>query len=100
MGCPLQVTLCTLFLNPKPQPPFGIMPFECKFQLWIVTHNGAKQETFPTMKVCCGIITTYNLQLQFTSSESNGENLKAKETYGGERKKVKHLPWKMKQEDG
>jgi hypothetical protein len=52
------------------------------------------------MKVCCGIITTYNLQLQFTSSESNGENLKAKETYGGERKKVKHLPWKMKQEDG
>jgi len=26
--------------------------------------------------------------------------LKKKETYGGERKKVKHLPWKMKQEDG
>jgi hypothetical protein len=42
------------------------------------------------MKVCCGIITTYNLQLQFTSSDSNDENLKGKETYGGERKKVKH----------
>jgi hypothetical protein len=30
------------------------------------------------MKVCCGIIITYNLQLQFTSSNFNDENLKAK----------------------
>jgi hypothetical protein len=53
------------------------------------------------MKVCCGIITTYNLKLQFTtSSDSSNESLKAKKTYGGERKKVKRLPWKMKEEDG
>ncbi len=88
---PLQVTLCTFFLNLKPHPPFGIMPFEYKFQLWTITQNGAKQETFPTTNVHCGIITTYKLHLQFTSSDSNDENLKAKETYGGERKKNEML---------
>ncbi len=52
------------------------------------------------MKVCCGIITIYNLKLQFMSNDCSNESLKTKETYGSERKKVKHLPWKMKQEDG
>jgi hypothetical protein len=52
------------------------------------------------MKVCCGIITTYNLKLEFTSNDFSDESLKAKEIKGIERKKVKCLPWRMKREGG
>ncbi len=96
--CPLQVTMCAFFSNPKPQPPFCIIPLEHKFQLITVIHNVTKQKTNTTMKVCCGIIITYNLQL--VSNDFGDESLKAKKACGDERKKKKCLFWQMEQIDG
>jgi hypothetical protein len=50
------------------------------------------------MKVCCGIIITYNLQL--VSNDFGDESLKAKKACGDERKKKKCLFWQMEQIDG
>jgi hypothetical protein len=65
------------------------MPLECKFQLLTITHNGAKQETGTTMKICCGLISTYNLQV--INNDYSDEILKARKAYGDEKKKCETL---------
>ncbi len=98
MECPLQVTMCAFFLNLKPQPPFCIMLLERKFQLIITIHNVTKQNTNTMMKVCCGIIITYNLQL--VNNDFSNESLKAKKACGDEKKKMKRFYWQMEGIDG
>jgi hypothetical protein len=74
------------------------MPLEHKFQLLTIIHNVTKQKTGTTMKVCCRIITTYNLQL--TNNDFGDESLKAKKLVVMKGKKMKHLSWRMEQIDG